>query len=366
MSTSRFTRLYLDELLPLWLDRAFDREAGQFMEGLEIGGGPQLSGIVRTRTAARQIYTFAHTAHLGLAPAGGLAAAEAAFDHLDAVAWAADGRPGYARAFDRRTREVTDPPVDLYDQACALLALAWLAKATGNDRYRRRADDLLAAIEDRLAAPAGGFAEDDRGTLPRRQNPHMHLFEACLALWETAGPTYADRARALFELFRSRFLDETLTLREFFGPEWQLDDAYGSDRLDPGHMAEWTWLVHRYDGLSGESHADVKMLLLDRALAVGRAPGTPFLADEVTMAGKMKDARRLWLQAELLKAYLVTGRRRDAGALAAAIADDYLTPSDDGPWRDCFDLAGRFNAPSVPGSSIYHLWTAVAEIAAPR
>lgn len=363
MSTSRLAHRYLDELLPLWLNRAFDREAGQFMEGLEIGGGPQISGVVRTRTATRQIYTFCHTAHLGLAPAGALAAAETAIDHLDAAAWGADGRLGYARAFDRRTRTVTDPVVDLYDQACALLALAWLGKATGNDRYWRRADEVLSVIDNRLAAPAGGFAEDDQGTLPRRQNPHMHLFESCMALWEVTGATiYADRARALFELFLHRFLDESLTLREFFGPDWSLDDSYGSDRLDPGHMAEWVWLVHRYGGLSGETHPNIESALLERALAIGRAPSSPFLADEVTTSGELKNSRRLWLQAELLKAYMSTGRSEEAETLAGAIADSYLAPSESGPWRDCFDLAGQFNAPSVPGSSIYHLWTAVAEI----
>lgn len=364
MSTARFARRYLDEILPQWLDAAFDREAGQFMEGLEIVGGAQISGIVRTRTIARQIFTFAHTAHLGLAPKGALEAAETAFAHLDAVAWNASGRPGYARAFDRRTRLVTDPLVDLYDLACVELALAWLAKATGRALYRTRAEELFAVIETRLAAPGGGFAEDDTGTLPRRQNPHMHLFEAAMAHWETGGSAFEPRARALFALFRDRLLDEAGVLREFFGPNWQLDDALGSNRLEPGHMAEWVWLVHRYERLAGESHGDIASRLLTTALAMGRPAGSPFIVDEVTTAGAIKPSRRLWLQVELLKAFMSEGRTAEAEAMAAAITDGYLAPSAEGPWRDCFDLEGRPTATSVPGSSIYHLWTAVADIVA--
>ncbi|TGQ01214.1 MULTISPECIES: oligopeptide/dipeptide ABC transporter ATP-binding protein [unclassified Mesorhizobium] len=75
-----------------------------------------------------------------------------------------------------------DETRDLYDNACVLLALAALFAATDRIAYRKQIEILLTAIDTTLADPAGGWAEDEHGTLPRRQNPHMHLFEACLVL----------------------------------------------------------------------------------------------------------------------------------------------------------------------------------------
>src|SRR3546814_17640066 len=82
----------------------------------------------------------------------------------------------------------------------------------------------------------------------------MHLFEACLVLYETGGdPRHLARAGEIFGLFRTRFFDEELgTLREFFGPAWEGGPAFGYERLDPGHMMEWVWLLSRKRGESGK------------------------------------------------------------------------------------------------------------------
>src|SRR3546814_17805803 len=60
----------------------------------------------------------------------------------------------------------------------------------------------------------------------------MHLFEACLALYETGGdPRHLARAGEIFGLFRTRFFDEELgTLREFFGPAWEGGPARSEER----------------------------------------------------------------------------------------------------------------------------------------
>ena len=81
---------------------------------------------------------------------------------------------------------VADPRRDLYAHAFVLLAIASYVGATGNRRALSLADETLAFLDDHMASPdGGGFVEQ----LPplggvRRQNPHMHLFEALLALWE--------------------------------------------------------------------------------------------------------------------------------------------------------------------------------------
>ncbi|KSV72166.1 hypothetical protein N183_26735 [Sinorhizobium sp. Sb3] len=257
MGIARLRDNFVHTILPNWLSAGYDSSAGQFVEGLDLDGAAERSGMVRVRTAARQIYVYAHAAALGLGPEEGLKRAETAFANLHRIAWVAGGRPGYASSFNINTGQIVDERQDLYDHACVLLALAWLSKATGAAKYDDFIREATAAIDVTLRSAFGGWAEDNAGTMPRRQNPHMHYFEACLALWETGhGHKNAARAGELFSLFKSRFWDEEIdTIREFFGPSWEVSRAFKSGRLDPGHMAEWAWLVTRYERLTGEDHS---------------------------------------------------------------------------------------------------------------
>lgn len=376
MPLIRLKEYFIGTVMPLWACIAFDADAGQFMEGLQLDGSADPSNIVRTRTAAREIYVFAHAAALGVGPEGGLEKAERAFQNLRRIAWLDGATSGYARAFNYRTGLVTDPERDLYDQACVLLALAWLARATGRKSYAAHIDELVAAMDVTLAAPHGGWAEDSIGSIPRRQNPHMHCLEAFLALWETAGaPAHVERAHAVFDLFRTHFFDSSIdTLRENYGPAWEISDAYRSDRLEPGHMAEWVWLTRRYDRLAGTDNSSYASALLGSALRLGPAGNTPFLLDETNADGRpLKATRRLWPQAELLKAYLMEARATGeatffakAEAVARALFETYLADTPAGTWRDCFDADGRCVATSIPGSSLYHLWSGVAELLEPE
>ena len=38
--------------------------------------------------------------------------------------------------------------------------------------------------------------------------------------------------------------------------EWQLGSEYGSDRIEPGHMMEWAWILNQARKLIGEQVAD--------------------------------------------------------------------------------------------------------------
>jgi mannose-6-phosphate isomerase len=372
VSLTQLKTHFIDTILPHWLSVAFDKQAGQFVEGLDLDGTPEKTGVVRVRSAARQIYVYAHAAALGVAPAGSLAMAERAFESLHSHAWMGGDKSGYQSAFHIRTGKITDSRRDLYDHACVLLALAWLSKATGDPRYERHIRETMWAMDTTLAAPFGGWAEDDEGSLPRRQNPHMHYFEACLALWETGHEgRHAARAGEIFSLFKSRFYDqESGILREFFGPAWEVSDDYKSGRLDPGHMAEWTWLISRYEKLTGSNLSALASGLMGTAMRLGRTRTAPFLVDEMSADGApLVDRRRLWPQAELLKAYIMRAPvecGRDyldaADDLISAMFKTYLADAPQGTWRDAFDLAGNFTATQIPGSSIYHLWTVVAEL----
>lgn len=369
MSVQQLKRVFLNEILPTWSKSGFDEACGQFVEYLELDGSAQKAGEVRTRTVARQIYVHAHAAHLGVAPSDSLAMAEQAFENLHRIAWFSGKRGGYVRSFNRHTELITDPVRDLYDNACVLLALSWLLTATAKDVYRRQIDQTILAVDRTLADPFGGWAEDSDGTLPRRQNPHMHYLEATLALCENNRTSMHMRSEGkTFALLRSHFLvAPDGPLHEFFGPRWELADRYGSDRLEPGHMCEWVWLTSRHDNLARSDNTKTCLDLFSTALAVGRTPGSLFLVDIVSADKPISPSRRLWPQVEMLKAFMALherlgfpGYRTEADEVASAILAAYMTDVPHGCWHDCLDLNEVPTGRTIPASSLYHLWTAVA------
>jgi mannose-6-phosphate isomerase len=357
--------------LPFWLERASDAR-GLFYETLAMDGTPE-PGALRLRTGMRQAYVFAHAAQLGLSDrVRSLALAARMMDALRAVAWSPDGRPGWVARF-ARDGAVLDDRRDLYDHAFALLALGHLAEATGEARYRTWIDQTVAVVEG-MHAPHGGWHQNDRRELPRSQNPHMHLFEASLALFETTGEArHLARAGEIFGLLRGRFIDpETGLLTEFFGPVWERSPTFRSERLDPGHMMEWTWLLRRYARATGHRVEALCGAMFGRSLRLGLDP-SGFLVDEVDARGRpLVDSRRLWPQTEYLKALIVqaaaqpgvgrAGMLAEADALVGRLLASYLAAVPHGTWQDRFDLGGRPTATMVPASTLYHLLAPAAEI----
>lgn len=361
-----------DQSLPFWLERGADPTSGFFWERLDFEGAPIVATELRIRTQARQIYVFAHAAHLGLVPReASLSVAERGLARLLKSAWAPDGRPGWVHRLSSDGM-VVDARRDLYDHAFVLHALGWFVRASGDGGWQRRIDETVEFIDTALAAPNGGWAESDRRELPRRQNPHMHAFEAFLALYETTGvPIYLARAGELFGLFRTRFFrDDDKLLREFYGLDWEFGETFGSHRLEPGHMLEWVWLLRRYARASKRPVDAVCDALFEAGERLGRDRDSGFVVDVVDASGsRLVDSRRLWPQTEYLKALLVqheAGRgkalRAEADALADRLLSSYLAACPAGTWRDEFTLAGRCTVDAVPASTLYHLFAAAAEI----
>src|SRR3546814_11907533 len=86
--------------------------------------------------------------------------------------------------------------------------------------------------------------------LPRRQNPHMHLLEAFLALYEASGEAHwLARAQSIHDLFRRHFLQPG-QLVEFFDADWrevpQNGRAGDLRPRDPGPFFHSAWLPPRF------------------------------------------------------------------------------------------------------------------------
>jgi mannose/cellobiose epimerase-like protein (N-acyl-D-glucosamine 2-epimerase family) len=357
--------------LPFWATTGFNHRLGAFEEVLDLEGRPDSAAHHRIRSQARQIYVYAHAAHLGWYK-DGLPQALRAFDFLQARAHAPDGQPGWVHLLTP-AGGISNPLRDTYDTAFLLLAFCWLAKVTGEARVHAAVNDVLAFIDAALTAPDGSLHEGVPRTLPRRQNPHMHMYEAMLALHETLDhPEALPRAASLLKLMQTRFIDpETGTLGEFFDNGWALAADETGDSIEPGHQAEWVWLLRRHQKLAGLG-ADV---VIDRLVAQllrnarrNAKPVTGFLIDETDRFHKLRKAsRRIWLQTEMAKALIaeaeagVPGGAAEARSFLQHFAKAYLARPVPGGWIDQFDASDNAMATTIPASSFYHIFLAVIE-----
>lgn len=360
----RLTEWHVARVLPLWA-RVAQESQGGFFESLDFSARPVTGQARRVRVQCRQIHTFSDAARRGWLPEGETIAAKG-FARLLATACPNGGARGCIHRIDDEGA-VIDSRRDLYDQAFLLLACASRFGAAMDDAAREVADATLAFLDLELSSPFGGYREDDAATLPRRQNPHMHLFEALMALHAASGdPEFLIRARAVDTLFATRFVDSDAgVLRESFMDDWTLDRARG-DVIEPGHMAEWVLLLDRFEALSGEDRSATKRMLFDGARATAAPSDSPFIPSR-SVAGRptARGARRLWGQTEFLRAALVMARAGTPGAadlagdLIDALFKSYFNQKVDGLWCDEYDATGAPIARDVPASILYHIHEAV-------
>jgi D-glycero-D-manno-heptose 1,7-bisphosphate phosphatase len=350
--------------LPFWWDIGFDRVAGCFHEKVD-GEGRPVTGPRRVRVQARQTFVYSIAGQLGWQGPWQEATSAGA-----AVLLERGIRPdgGTIHRLDATGRP-DDLRRDLYDVAFVVFALARAGKALARP-------DLLAAAEQvcdwtftHWAHPAGGLMEGDiTPTPPRRQNPHMHMLEALLALHEANGdPRHLDRAWVLVDLLRHRFVSPRWNaLLEYFDDGWSPQPGEEGRIAEPGHQFEWAWLLDRYRRNGGESAADIAERIRINGEVYGIDPAG-YAIDETWAEGGVRTATsRLWPHTERIKANIVRfetsgdPRAAEATLQACDALASYLDPR--GFWRDRRRPDGSFVDEPAPASSFYHIVMAYSEL----
>ncbi len=355
-----------EHALPVWWERGFDRNAKCFHERIALDGAPQAELPRRVRVQARQTVVYARAGALGWQG-----------PWREAVETGADILLSRALRPDGGTRHMLDPTGapsderrDLYDLAFVLFALAESARALGNRAdLIAAAESLIAWAEANWAHPAGGFHEGDvTSTPPRRQNPHMHMFEALLALHEATGDApHLQRATNIAHLFRDKFFDAKHgALPEYFDDAWRPD---ADVIVEPGHHFEWSWLLHKWSTAAGGKLGAIAERLRVHGEVYGVDPTTAAVFDEVHADGRPRtQTSRLWPHTERIKANVMRFERtRDPEAAHAACqAFDMLMRYCDTPtkglWRDRRTHGGGFIEEAAPASSFYHIMFACDEL----
>jgi len=338
--------------LPYWAEHA-QLDDKSWVEHLHFDGSPDLLAERRWRVLARQVYVYAKAAKLGWYDGRDIAVST--YEKMKSV--------GFVHRVDHMGL-ITNSMRDLYDHAFYILAASSLYDLTQDKSYRVDAEHLLRWIDQELRHPEGGWKENDGVTLKfaRRQNPHMHLLEASLFLYDaTKKPKYLRYAKDVFKLFKTYFYDEG-TITEFFDADWTIASGSQGQTAEPGHAVEWIWLLGQYHKATG---VDVKPYQSTLYQTAQRNRGW-FLNDEESKAGEVRrETKRLWVQTEVIKAHLamseigVPGARNMAAATIDALFPTYLAYN--GLWNDQIDACRTNVAKTVPVSTFYHILCMAAE-----
>jgi mannose/cellobiose epimerase-like protein (N-acyl-D-glucosamine 2-epimerase family) len=362
LAVLRLEKFIREHALPLWASSGFDRETGCFHERLDYSGVPVQNVPQRLIVQARQIVVYARASLFN---------------------WYSDGQQQAARAFDSvckryRTSDQdewtfsvhpdgspADVTRDLYTHAFVLYMLAWMHRLTSDPRVLALADATLSDIDRIFFTGIGqGYLSKVPGrTDLREQNPHMHLFEALLALAEASqAERYLVRANALVDLFDDRLVDSaTGSLREVFDENWHPQQPAGLNLVEPGHQMEWAWLLREWERLTGSRAEDRVERLLMHAVSFGLDKATGLVRGAVREDGSIaSNASRIWGQTEAIRALCREDPKGTVwpglvSTITGNLFTSHLPPTLNGGWIDQIDERKKAAVDYMPASTLYHL-----------
>lgn len=360
LSKDWFAHWLRNACLPVWQDRAWDGESGGFIESLTLDGLPEADRPRRFRVQARQVYSFATAARLGL---GDTAACrqqvERGLDYIRTRPRTTRGGWGHVLS---PSGAFVDDRMDLYDHAFVVLAGASAFQAFANGDALALSREALGLIDTVLRAPDGrGFHDPERGPDLRQANPHMHLLEACLALDAASGEGRAlEIAAQIVDLFRTHMQDpQSGAVLETFDAQWKPVAADGSERVEPGHCYEWAVLLGQFEARTGENLGDERAALGRYAEARGLTADGLWAVNAITHGGgRLNPRRRFWPQLERLRWLAGERRETELQRLLDGLRASYVADAGPGLWMDEYDRQDRPCSRRVPASMLYHILTA--------
>ncbi len=358
---------------PKWYEAFQDRTMGGFYERLGHSFRPLYNGQRRLLTQCRQLSVYSALGYGGL---------RAHFDHIVERYYDPDTDLWIFSLDD--TGQPLDKNCDLYALSFVIFMCTHYFKATGDTRAQDLAVQTVQMIDKKFRIPGiPGLMEalnENNAPIPalRRQNPHMHLLEACLFAYDTwRSDAFIVMADEMVGLFHSHFFNkDRCILHEFFDDRLQPDPSKG-DLVEPGHYFEWVWLLKKHAQFKHTPalHADAVSALFHWAHMHGWDLEHGGVYDVLKPDGRVvTDTKRIWPFCEALKAYTLmladtphnaaTPLSRQAikdrvTLMVAVFEDKYM--EERGFWTEVLnrDLTNQTNY--MPGTTPYHVYFGITE-----
>ncbi len=362
---ARRCQAYLTNIaFPFWEQHGLIHKRLGFVENFDLKTKKSnLYANRRLRMQARQTWVFAKAANMRIGK-NSLTIAQDAWNVISSQYKSPQG--GYIFSVNKDGKAI-DTGRYFYEQTFVLLALSELYAVTKNNDYLDEAEQLYGWLNQNMRADDGFWTKLEDRSLPREQNPHMHLFEALMFLYEASRQKqWLDRASEIYGLFHQFFFDfEHRLLREFFSLSFSGYDLNKGHIIEPGHNYEWVWLLHRFSKLTGfrsEFQDDLY------AFGLKGTTGQGIVVDQCDMEGQItQHTSRLWAQTEALKAHIAqyeTYRDQDYIKAIVKTVDNifqhYLRL--DGLWGDRLDAELHEVSEICPATSFYHIFLAMIEV----
>ena len=353
-----------DVSLPIWSLNGFDKQTDLFRESLTFDAHPTHAKNIRARIQPRQLYVFSQAKLAGWQFEGLNTLIIQGFSAMQEIMSRPEG--GWVHLLSSKGCVMEGHAV-LYDQAFMILALSSLSLSMQNKKALEKAEETVFFLDMEMQHPKGGYIEthgEGDHFYPRRQNSHMHLLEAFLALYEASkNDLYLEKATHIIWLFERYFFDaKTCLLSEFFDDNWfplRMDaDPIYTQRYEAGHYCEWIFLLYQYKKYGGNVMKGLEDKLFRWSMDYGLDDKGYFVVDYILPNKQSSVGRRLWAQTEWLRAMVIRDEMM-AMKLLSRIFESYLATSHEGLWMDEYTLQNVAQADSVPASTLYHLWGAL-------
>ena len=368
-----FSNWLKNESIPLWSSIGIDKITGSSHERLCSDGSPDLKCNRRVRVNYRQMFVFSMASHMGWLENG-----EELVDGLNGFVKNYTGNPDVPGTYGHLVNpdgKVIDAKQDTYDLAFYLLACAWRYRAFNDEKALVEADDMMSNIDTKIKGLKSGWLEGDYPADRRRQNPHMHLFEAFMSLYDACKKSkWLARAGEVFSMFQSHFYDnQNGVLLEYFNADWTPQFGTEGKVVEPGHMFEWVWLLREYSARTDTPVDFYADKLYENAIHLGKNV-TGLIFDETNEFGQpIKATKRCWPMTELIKASIAQAKvaktseektrfEQQAAEAITCILEFYVNRSIKGSYYDQLDEKDQVAVDFAPASTLYHLIVACREV----
>lgn len=375
-SSTQWTDWVVQKALPLWSAAGYDRARRLYHERLTFDATPIVTSDLRLMVQARQIATFCRASLDGVF--------NASQDALDCLAevqkryWRSDNQLGwvFALGVDGRPSKTTR---DLYAHAFILYAYAWTYHLSRDRNLLKTANETIKEIEIIFQEGVEGFVSEVPGDNSMRcQNPHMHLLEAYLVLFEvTDDQFYLDKAQHIVALVKNKFINSRSGMvMEFLASDWTPCKEFGYNAVEPGHLFEWSWLINEVIRLNPEgSNKKNLYTIAERLFTIGVQYGivNDAVCDGITDDGTITHtSTRIWPQTEFIRLLAYRSKRLTTNpqnmaencflvTMTRIFFSSYAPNFLQGGWFDRRNAKGKATVDHMPASSLYHIYGAARE-----
>ncbi len=273
--------------------------------------------------------------------------------------------------------EIEDAKYDLYGHAFVLLACAAMYKAFKNEESLIVAKETLNFIDTYFRLiDVPGFAEAlDQNLRPlkmmRRQNPHMHLMEACVYMYEASqDAAYLAMAKEMLKIFDTYlFNKDDATLREFFDDNMGIHPTEGH-LVEAGHQSEWVWLLARFQDVNHQADPtliETMKKLFSWVVEHGFDEVSGGIYNSQSNDGTPVDTqKRIWPVLETLRAATIMSNIDGFSIVSEVIINRTLSLlrtyiASDGSWTEILSRDLKPATHYRPGTTPYHIYPPLQE-----